>query len=50
MNCPFRLSEQREQGYACGYAKRTLRGNGQALSPRPQTHAESATGGWHEQE
>ena len=42
--------EEREQDYACGYAKRTLEGNGQALSPSPQTHAQSATGGCHEQE
>ncbi|MBB4172903.1 hypothetical protein GGR93_000664 [Sulfitobacter noctilucicola] len=41
--------EEREQGYACGYAKRTLEGNGQALSPSPQTRAQSASGGCHEQ-
>lgn len=34
-----------EQGYACGYANRTLEGNGQALSPSPQTRAQSASGG-----
>ncbi len=32
----------REQGYACGYATCTLEGNGQALSPSPQTQRASA--------
>lgn len=50
MNCLSMPQEEREQGYACGYAKRTLEGNGQALSPPPQTHAQSAKGGYHEQE
>lgn len=42
--------EEREQGYACGYAKRTLEGNGLALSPSPQTHARSASDGCYEHE
>lgn len=32
-----------EQGYACGYATCTLEGNGQALSPSPQTRRASAS-------
>ena len=31
-----------EQGYACGYATCILEGNGQALSPSPQTRRASA--------
>ncbi len=31
------VAREKEQGYACGYATCTLEGNGQALSPSPQT-------------
>lgn len=41
--------EEREQGYARSYATCTLEGNGQALSPSPQTHAQSASGSRHEE-